>query len=130
LPPDLVALLDRFTSAVEAGRWNAVAFFLEEDALRSEMASLTDRGMSPHEAAEHLLVGSLGLAEAGLAAPDAAAFAGVGRIGTITVDRTYPEGSASTRVEGYVRLDDRSTPRFGFSVRATALGPRVLVPAF
>jgi hypothetical protein len=134
LPADLNAFLDRLTAAVEARNWRAVALFLDEDALREQMVLLTESGFSPGRAAAETLAGALGLdtAEHPLLPPEADRngfpFAGLDRVGTITAETVTPEGGTGARVDGYVRLDDRSMPRLSFGIRLTAHGPRVVVP--
>jgi hypothetical protein len=127
LPLDLAAFLDRLTSAVEAGNWSAVALFLDEEQLRAEMDSLMTTGVAPASAAERTLITTLGLADALPGAGGGAAFAGLARISTMTVESVVPDGTGAARAEGYVRLDDRDTPRFALVVRTTGRGPRLVV---
>jgi hypothetical protein len=127
LPLELTAFLDRLTSAVEAGNWSAVALFVDEQALRAEMDSLTAAGLAPTRAAERTLITALGLEDAFVSMEGDAAFAGLARVSTMTVDTVVPDGAGSARAEGYVRLDDRATPRFAFAIRATGRGPRLVV---
>jgi hypothetical protein len=133
--PELAAFLDRLTAAVEAGNWGAVALFAEEEGLREQMIFLVDSGLSPRRAAADALASSLGLdmADAPLlpagADRDAAPFAGLDRVGNMTVQTVAGQpGSAVVTAGGYVRLDDRSTPEFTFAIIATPRGPRLVVP--
>ena len=91
---------------------------------------MTGAGLSPHHAAERTLITTLGLEAAGapLSGAGAAAFAGLARIGTMTVDSVVPHEAGMAHAEGYVRLDDRSTPRFAFTIGTTGRGPRLVVP--
>jgi hypothetical protein len=133
--PEIAAFLDRLTAAVEAGNWGAVALFAEEEGLRAQMMFLVDSGLSPRRAAADALASSLGLdmADSPLlpagADRDAAPFSGLDRVGNMTVQTVANEpGRGIATVGGYVRLDDRTTPAFTFSVIATPRGPRLVVP--
>jgi hypothetical protein len=135
IAPELTSFLDRLTAAVEAGNWGAAAFFLEEAGLREQMTFLASTGLPVQRAAADVLSSALGLDTAGSplvpAGIDRSArpFAGLSRVGTMTVESIVSDVPAGlTRVEGYVRLDDRSTPRFAFSVLDTPQGPRLVVP--
>jgi hypothetical protein len=133
--PEVAAFLDRLTAAVESGNWGAVALFAEEDALREQMQFLVGEGMSPRRAGAEALAASLGFDTAiGPLFPpgadrDAEPFAGLDRVGNMTVQRVEPDPVAGvTWATGYIRLDDRSTPAFTFAVRTSPRGPRLVVP--
>lgn len=134
LPADLTGFLDRLTAAVESGNWNAVALFLDEAGLREQIMFLAESGHAPGRAAAETLAGALGLDTADYpllpsgADRDAAPFAGLDRVGTITVESVSLDAGTGALVEGYVRLDDRTMPRYSFRVLPTPQGPRVVVP--
>ncbi|HYG70449.1 MAG TPA: hypothetical protein VD838_22420, partial [Anaeromyxobacteraceae bacterium] len=114
--------------------WRALAHALDEAAYAEQFAFLREGGRTPEAAVSQVLEETFGLGTVGnevyppVLDRDARPFVGLDRVREVTLEGAEPMGEGQWKVEGRVRLDDRTSRRLSFTVTHTGGTHRVAVP--